>query len=236
MCVSAGTYLVAISPEATNGDGVQAERDDGVCYLNALPHGHMRRMFQGRWHRALQSKHTQSVTSTFFSTIFHPSCSTVLQWERKKDVFLTCYLNLQHDIVAPESEGNDPEAIQDAKCGVHVVGGLDGVVGHAGHPALGHGHDPDHGAVGDGGGGAHQGHAGDGVEVGELRQQHGRADEDKVPLHGGERARQARLAARDAKQRLHAAAADDDERRADPRRQVHHREQRQDLGPPLALR
>jgi hypothetical protein len=53
------TYLVAVSPEATDGDGVQAERDDGVRYLNPLPHGHMRWVFQGRRHRALQSNHTR---------------------------------------------------------------------------------------------------------------------------------------------------------------------------------
>jgi hypothetical protein len=137
---------------------------------------------------------------------------------------LFIYLSLEYKIVPPESEHNNTKAIEDPECVVDTVGDLDLVVGHAGHPPLGHGHDPEHCAVGHGRSGADQRHAGDGVEVGELGQQHGGADEDEAPLHGGERVRQARLAARDAEQDLHAAAADDDERRADPRRQVHHPE------------
>lgn len=56
-------YLVSVSPEATDGDGVEADSNDGVGHLDALPHGHMRRMFHRRRHGALQKQTHSSVIS-----------------------------------------------------------------------------------------------------------------------------------------------------------------------------
>ena len=88
------------------------------------------------------------------------------------------YLDLKNEIVASESEGNDPKSIEEFENPSDLGVRSHRIVRHVGKPALGHGHRPYHGAVGNGGDGSNEGHSGYGVQVGELRQEHRGAREN----------------------------------------------------------
>lgn len=94
------------------------------------------------------------------------------------------YLNLEHEIVASKSKSDDSKSIQSVEGPFQVGIGLHRIVGDAGQSALHDGDHPYQTAVADGGDGSDQRHAGNGVQVGELGQQHGGAGENQVPLDG----------------------------------------------------
>lgn len=137
------------------------------------------------------------------------------------------YLDFENEVVASEGEGDDPKRVEDVEDPGDLRARPDVVVRHVGHPPLGDRDGPHHGAVADGGDGPDEGHAGDGVEVGQLGQQDGSACEDEVPLHRREVVRAARAAAQDLEEHLARPPAKDDQGHAGASREVHEGEQRQ---------
>lgn len=158
---------------------------------------------------------------------FYPRQCNLGDFKERKGKAKSWYLDFEDEVVASERESDDPERVEQLENRGDLRAMLDGVVRHVGHPSLDDRGDPHYRAVADGGDGPDEGHAGDGVEVGQLGQQDGSAREHEVPLHRGEVVRAARVAAQELEEHLAGRPADDDQGHAGASREVHDGEQRQ---------
>lgn len=110
-----------------------------------------------------------------------------------------------------KSKSNNPKSIENAKdhSGIGVFPYR--VIRNAVKPALRDGDNPHDGGVTNGCDGTDQRDSGNGVQVGELGQNHRSAGKQQVPLHRGERLRSAVVAAQHFVEELHAGTSHYDE-------------------------
>lgn len=83
-----------------------------------------------------------------------------------------------------EGERNDADGIDDVEHSAESSASVHRGIRCLGNFAQADGDDPDNGAVAYGGDCAGEGDAGEGIEIWELREDDGEADEDEVPFDG----------------------------------------------------
>lgn len=110
-----------------------------------------------------------------------------------------------------ESKSNNPKRVENAEDHSSIGVFLFRVIRNAVEPALRDGNEPHDGAVTNGGDRADQRDSGNGVQVGELRQNHRGARKHQVPLHRSEGLGSALVAAQDLIEELHAGTTNYDE-------------------------
>lgn len=110
-----------------------------------------------------------------------------------------------------KSKSNNPKSIENAEDHSDIGFFLFRIIRNAVKPALCDGDQPHDGAVANSGDRTDQRDSSDGVQVGQLRQNHRGARKHQVPLHRGERLGSAFVAAQHLIEELHAGTTNYDE-------------------------
>lgn len=132
--------------------------------------------------------------------------------------------------MAFESESNNAKRIEDTENHSGVAVFSFWIVRNAVQPALRDRDEPHNGTIANGSDGTNQRDTCNGVQIGELRQKHGGAGKDQIPLDGGEWLGGAFVATHDFEEELHAGAANDNQGDTGAARKVIDGEDSEDLG------